>query len=210
MKLYMFPLAPNAAKVLLYLAEKAAAGCEIALETVTVNLAKGEQKEPEYLAMNPFGTVPVLVTEDGTRLHESLSVIEYLEDRFPAPSLWGPTAELRAVGRQIERICDQGALTNIARVVHTTKSPLGLPPKPEIAAYFQEKMSSPFGFLEGLFGDGRVYLVGDQVTVGDCTLAAGLQFARFAGLEVLDDYPALRDWDERFRARESAASVLVV
>lgn len=51
MKLYVFPPAPNAAKVLLYLAEKAAAGNEIELERVSVNLIEGEHKNPEYLAL---------------------------------------------------------------------------------------------------------------------------------------------------------------
>lgn len=210
MKLYVFAPAPNAAKVLLYLAEKAAAGFEIELERVAVNLVEGGHKRPEYLALNPFGTVPTLVTDQGTRLHESLSIIEYFEERFPEPSLWGEDAESRALARQIERICEQGALTNIARVVHTTKSPLGLPAQPEIADYFRGRMPNSFNFLERLLDEGRLYLAGDTVTVGDCTLAAGLQFARFAGLDVLSDYPALRSWDERFRARESAASVLVM
>lgn len=208
MKLYVFPPAPNAAKVLLYLAEKAAAGCEIKLERISVNLMEGGHRDPEYLARNPFGTVPTLVTEDGTCLHESLSIIEYLEERFPEPSLWGTDLESRALGRQIERICEQGAMINIARIVHTTQSPLGLPARPELAKYFRGRMPSSLDFLEGLLKDGRPFLAGEAVTVGDCTLAAGLQFARFGGLDVLGDYPALLAWDGQFRARPSAASVL--
>lgn len=210
MKLYVFPPAPNAAKVLLYLAEKAAAGYEVQLERVPVNLLEGGQKDPEYLALNPFGTVPTLVTDQGTVLHESLAIIGYLEELFPEPSLWGKDPESRAVARQIERICDQGGLTNIARIVHTTKSPLGLPARPELATYFRERMPPSFEFLESLLVDGRPYLAGVDVTVGDCTLASGLQFARFAKLDVLEAYPALREWDARYRTRESASSVLVM
>jgi glutathione S-transferase len=71
-------------------------------------------------------------------------------------------------------------------------------------------MPDSFNFLEGLLGDGRPFLAGEKVTVGDCTLAAGFQFSRFANFDVLADYPALRAWDARYRARESAASVLVL
>ena len=51
---------------------------------------------------------------------------------------------------------------------------------------------------------------GDRVTVGDCTLAAGLQFGRFRKLAFLDDHPRLAAWDQRYRARPTAASVLVL
>ena len=60
MKLHVFAIAPNGAKVRLYLAEKAHAGSKIELEEISVNLVEGQQKAPEFLAMNPFGKIPIL------------------------------------------------------------------------------------------------------------------------------------------------------
>jgi len=51
-----------------------------------MDLAKKEQKNPEYLKMNPYGKVPVL-TDDGTVLYESLIINEYLEEKYPTPAL---------------------------------------------------------------------------------------------------------------------------
>lgn len=51
-----------------------------------VNLARGDQTEPEYLALNPKGVVPTLV-QDGRVITESTVICEYLEDVFPEPRL---------------------------------------------------------------------------------------------------------------------------
>lgn len=57
-------------------------------ELVEVDLAKGEHKTPEYLAMNPFGQVPVLRDGDIT-LGDSNAILVYLEGKY-APGRWLP------------------------------------------------------------------------------------------------------------------------
>ena len=68
MKLYMVPAAPNPTKVMLYVAEREALGTNMNIEQIVVNTLKGRQKEPEHLARNPFGALPVLEKDDGTYL----------------------------------------------------------------------------------------------------------------------------------------------
>ena len=210
MRLYMFPVAPNPTKVRLYLAEKRAAGCPIELEEVTVNLPKGEQNDEGFIQINPMGALPVLETDAGTVIHESLPIIEYFEDLHPVPSLWGADPEARAIGRQLERIADLGILMPVARRIHATNSPLGLPPDPVLAAYHEKAAVRNFEYMERILADERPFLAGDRPTVADCTLAAALQFARFRELSVLDPYPRLTAWDARYREREPARSVLVL
>lgn len=211
MKLYVFPVAPNPTKVRLYLAEKAAAGCRIPLEEITVDLLAKAQRSPEHLARNPFGTLPVLETDAGHRLIESLVIIDYLEDLFPDPPLFGADPESRALARQIERIADLAVLLPIARIVHATDSPVGYPPNPAVAAYYRrEKLPRSLAHLEGLLADGRSWLAGERVTVADCTLAAGLQFGRFGKLDFVAEHPRLAAWDARYRARPTAQGILVV
>ncbi len=76
MKLHAFAPAPNAAKVRLYLAEKALAGCAVEIEEVVVNLLESEQRSEAFLAKNPMGKVPVLELDDGRFITESLPIIE--------------------------------------------------------------------------------------------------------------------------------------
>lgn len=210
MKLYMVRVAPNPTKVRLCIAEKAAGGTQIPIEEVPVNLIKGEQRQPEHLARNPFGTLPVLELDGGRHLIESLAIVEYLEERFPHPPLLGGDPEGRARVRELERIAETRVLVPVARVVHATKSPLGLAPSPEIAAHARTMLETGLRYFDALLADGRPWVAGAEVTVADCTLEAGLQFARFAELGLLERHPRLARWDRAYRERPAAQRVLVV
>lgn len=208
MKLYMVPLAPNPTKVMLYIAERAELGTDMAIEQIVVNTLKGRHKEPEHLARNPFGTLPTLELDDGAYILESLAIIAYLEDKFPDHALLAGSAEERGQARDIERIADLRIATPMAGYAHATNSPLGLPPNPERAAELAASIQAPLDYLEGLLGDGRELLTGSGPSIADCTLQAGLQFCRFAEADLLGERPLLRAWDERYRARPAAQAVL--
>ncbi len=210
MKLYVFIVAPNPTRVRLYLAEKAAAGTSIELEQVMINLREGEQKLPEHMARHPLGKVPVLEFDDGSFLTESLAIIEYLEESHPAPPLMGATPRVRARIRELERGAETGVLIPIAWIVHTTTSPLGLPPIPAVAELFHGVLPYGLQVLDGVLADGRPFLAGDSPTIADCTLAAALQFARFGKVAIDDAFENLARWDRAYRDRDPARSVLVI
>jgi len=208
MKLYMVPLAPNPTKVMLYLAERAELGTELPVEQVLVNPTKGQHREPEHLARNPFGTLPTLELDDGSHLVESLAIIEYLEDCFPEGGLLQGSAEHKGRARDVERIVDLRVAVPAASFVHRTRSPLGLPPDPEGAADMLRKLQPALDYLEGLLDDGRPLLLGERVTIADCTLQASLQFARYVDADLVGERSGLRAWDERYRTRPAAQQVL--
>ncbi len=70
----------------------------ISYEYAPVNLLKGEQTSDAYLAKNPTGLVPTLLTDDGALLTQSMAIIEYLQEIHPKPSLLpgGPIARAHA------------------------------------------------------------------------------------------------------------------
>ena len=104
MKLYDFALAPNPRRVRMYLAEK---GIEV--PTVQVNTREREQFSDAFQAVNPRGTVPVLVLDDGTVLTESVAICRYFEETHPEPPLFGRDAKEKAVidmwNRRVEIEC---------------------------------------------------------------------------------------------------------
>ena len=208
MKLYMVPLAPNPTKVMLYVAERAELGVDMGIEQIVVNTVKRRNREPEHLARNPFGTLPVLELNDGSYLVESLAIIEYLEDKFPEHTLLDENPEIRGKARDVERIIDLRVAGSMGAYGHAKNSPLGRPPDPEKAAQMEANLQTPLDYLEDLLSDGRPLLLGDRVSIADCTLQASLQFMRYVEADLFGDRPLLRACDERYRARPAAQKVL--
>lgn len=201
MRLYTIPLAPNPSKVMLYLAEK---GIEI--EYVYVNLVKGEHRSAEHLARNPLGSLPVLELDDGSFLSESLAIMEFLEELHPEPAMIGKTPTGRAKVRRLERIADLSVLLPIARIIHATRSPIGLPPSEEVAEGARRGLPEALGVLEESLAD-HPFVAGSEPTIADCSLFAGLNFGRFAKVDLGIDLPHMDAWFERFGQRPSAATI---
>jgi len=89
-KLYWHPLSPFARYV--YFFAKAAG---INVETVVVDLFNGEQKKPEFIAINPNGQVPALKDEDGFVVFESFAIVNYLASKHPTNTVF-PVGDAKA------------------------------------------------------------------------------------------------------------------
>ncbi len=77
MKLYSFFRSSAAYRVRIALSLKG-----VDYETITLNLPKGDHRQPGFVALNPHRTIPV-IDDDGTVLMQSLAIIEYLDSRYP-------------------------------------------------------------------------------------------------------------------------------
>jgi maleylacetoacetate isomerase len=91
-----------------------------------VHLVKKEQATPEFVATSGTGLVPLLVTDGGQRLHQSLAVIEYLDETHPEPPLLPRDALGRARVRALAQdiACEIHPLNNL-RVLQYLTGPLG-------------------------------------------------------------------------------------
>src|ERR1700680_1478517 len=94
------------ALILYYSPGACSMSAHIALEEVgteyeprVVKLAENQQRQPDYLAINPRGRVPVLVLADGTVLTECAAILLYLARKFPKAKLWpdDPLAQARCI-----------------------------------------------------------------------------------------------------------------
>ncbi|MDH3686714.1 MAG: glutathione S-transferase family protein [Myxococcales bacterium] len=200
MKLFTFPVAPNPTKLAVYLGEK---GLEIPIQLV--NLVKGEQHRPEFLAINPLGALPVLELDDGTHLSESLAIIEFLEELHPEPPMIGTDPVERARTRELERMIDLGVLARVARIVHNTRSPLGRPPNEAAAEEDRERLHGALGHLDTRIGD-KPFARGETPTIADCTLFAAFRFAEFGKVEIDPGCENLHRWHADFRQRSSTGA----
>lgn len=200
MKLYYFPVAPNPTRVLIYLAEKGIDNIDL----VPVDLRKGEQRQEAHLARNPDGNLPVLELDDGDCLTESLAIMEYLEELHPEPPMIGSDPLARARIRSLERKVETQLLNPIGRLVHATRSPIGLPPNPAVADAERALLPASFERLDGLVGS-RPFAAGDAPTIVDCTLFATLQFGQFFGVDIPAGCDNLQRWYAAFQQRPSTS-----
>src|SRR5260370_713791 len=98
-KLYDFLPCPFGQKVRIVLAEKS-----LSYELAALDITRGEHRRPEFLRLNPYGKVPVLVDED-TVVYDSTIINEYIDDEYPDPPMLPPIefSSLRAPARGWER-----------------------------------------------------------------------------------------------------------
>jgi len=121
MKLYDFLPCPFGQKVRIVLAEKS-----LTYELIQIDFTQGDQRRPEFLRLNPFARVPVLVDED-TTVYDSTIIIEYLEDEYPEPPVL-PTigsSALRARARLFEDFADTSFTPPVGQLIAEVSKPEG-------------------------------------------------------------------------------------
>lgn len=109
MKLYTSANSPFGARV-------AIAACAKNIDIDCLRPPTAGLRSPEFLALNPIAKIPVLVTEQGTVIPESEAIIDYLEDRFPTPSLRPADPEQRARVNIAVRVMDSYVMAPIIRL----------------------------------------------------------------------------------------------
>ncbi|AKU97666.1 Glutathione S-transferase [Labilithrix luteola] len=192
MKLYHSPFSSNALK-----ARVTAHHLGIEPELVTIDLAKGEQRRPEFMAVNPNGKVPVLVDDDFV-LSESQAIMAYLADKTPGQTLYPTELRARAEvnkwmfwsanhwGPSISQI-------NWERLV---KKFLGMGEPDEAVVAKAVTMFHDFAKVLDSHLEKREWLVGNGVTLADIAVGCPLMVAVPAQLP-LASYANLQAWFAR-------------
>ncbi|MCE8031472.1 maleylacetoacetate isomerase [Halomonas daqingensis] len=179
----------------------------LAYEQVAVNLVKGEQRAEENLARNPQGLVPVLETDDGTRLTQSLAICEYLEERHPEPALLPGDPAGRARVRSLAQLvaCEIHPLNNL-KVLKYLVHELKLDEAAKLA-WYRHWIAEGFTALEArLAGEAATgaFCHGDSPSLADVCLVPQVFNAERFECD-LSAYPTIRRIAERCRAMEAFA-----
>ena len=194
MRLYDFWSSSAAYRVRIGLALKG-----LAYERVVINRLNGVE-EPGYEAVNPQRFVPTLEV-GGRRLHQSLAILEYLDERHPEPPLLPRDAEGRARVRAIAGMvaCDVQPLNN-QRVQDALLADFGLGPA-GLQRWYERWIGEGFAALERLLADspetGR-FCHGDTPTLADACLVPQVFNARRWRCD-LEPYPTIRRIDAACR-----------
>jgi glutathione S-transferase len=187
MQLHMFDRSGNAYKVRLLLSM-----LEVSFEKVIVDVRKGENRTPEFLAISPRGQVPVLVDGDVV-LWESTGALVYVARKHNSEAWLPADAASLAQVMQWMAFAQNEVLFGLqwARAVM-----IGLKTGnvEEYLGYGREALTVLEGHLAG-----HRWLALDRPTIADIACYPYVSLAPEGGL-ALEDYPSVVSWLKRFEA----------
>jgi glutathione S-transferase len=203
MLLYHDLRAPNPRRVRIFLAEKG-----VAYDTIEVSIAAAQNQRPEFRKKNPLALLPVLETEDGKVLRESMAISRYLEELYPEPNLLGADAWERAQIEQWNRHAELELLIPITQVFRNT-NPFWTGKIKQSAEYgeiVREVVAGRFDWFDSELAQ-RPYIAGPRFTVADITALCGIDFGKVSKIRInAETHPNLAAWHARVSARPSAVA----
>jgi glutathione S-transferase len=208
MKLYDMVKAPNPRRVRMFLAEK---GIEVA--RVEIDIPGGANLQPDYLAINPRGTVPTLVLDDGTVLDESIAICRYFEELHPEPNLMGRTPLEKAQIERWQRHMELDGMMSVGAVFRNTAAPFAnrgmpgsAPSLPQLPAMADRGIALTRHFFEQLNQrlGASAFVGGDRFTIADITAFITVEFARWVKLAPDAAHAHTLRWYGEIKSRPSA------
>jgi glutathione S-transferase len=187
-RLYTHPLSGHAHRVALMLSL-----LKLPFERIEVDVLKGAQRAPEFLAKNPFGLIPVI--EDGEFiLPESNAILTYLALKYDAGRTWLPRDPETAARVQQWLSVAAGPLAagpSSARLVVLLGAKLDHERCKTIAHQLYRVVDAHLS--------SRRFLVGDAPTIADVAIYSYTVLAPEGGV-ALEAYPNVRAWLARIEA----------
>jgi len=173
-------------------------------DRVTLELAKKEQKRPEFLKLNPYGKVPV-INDGGKILFESCIINEYLDEQYPHPPLMPKDPYLRGRGR----ILVDYALNHLHEPYWALRGEM-LKNHLERNVFIMEEKRQALRnlllYLEEALGD-KAYFLGDLSLTDIAVLPRFLRMEAYRALPA-PSLPRLNRWLERMKERPSVKVIL--
>jgi glutathione S-transferase len=191
-KLYHLPISFNSRRVWIALLEK---GLEF--ESIPLKL-DGDQLTPEFLALNPFHKIPVLV-DDGFTVIESLAILDYLEAKYPNPSLVPKDPQALAKVKMVETVIVTELVPQV--MLFSQKNLWGKAIATEDMDKAIEKTHTVLSFLESLLGE-QEFFIDHQFTLAEIVAGSIVPVLPYFKIS-LEKYPQLSRWSQSLLTRES-------
>ncbi|MEY2857476.1 MAG: hypothetical protein RLZZ74_1788 [Cyanobacteriota bacterium] len=187
LQFYCNPSSPLSRRVWITLLEK-----EIPFTPIIMNLGEKEQFQPDFLAINPFHHIPVII-DDGLRVLESLAILDYLECKYPQnPLLPKDPAQLAKV-----RMAQMVANNELSSLVIPLISEMEDSPK---LAKAKRKIKRILKFMTELLAEDD-YFGGDCISLGDIVAGNAVILITKLGFDA-SLHLQINQWCDRLMARE--------
>jgi glutathione S-transferase len=173
-------------------------------DRILLDLPNKEQKQEWYLALNPYGKVPVLV-EEGAWVYESALCNEYLEDKYPTPALAPHDPAEKAHTRLWVEWCNSQFVPPVIGLIYENRKP--------VAERNQEKIDQCKANLNALLPrlekqlQATDYLMGEY-GIADIAFTPFLALCERVGVD-FRGFPKVAQWAQRLKNRESYEEVKI-
>ena len=203
MKIHEHAALPNPRRVRIFLAEK---NLTNKVEFVQLDVFKGEHKTAEFKAKNPTTGVPVLELDNGTYISETMSIMRYFEALYPEISLLGSSAEEIAVIDMWQRRIESTVFGALGNFFHHATNGLGDADRYRNKEWGEKSLENFIKNLDWINSElsEKAYIAGENYSVADITLLCAIDFALFAKVIELSNYPALKNWYQKVSERPSS------
>ncbi|KAF8595200.1 glutathione S-transferase [Ceratobasidium sp. AG-I] len=180
----------------------------VKVEVIPVDLSKGEHKTEEYLSTKqPFGVIPVLEDEDGTKIYESRAISRYLVAKYAKDSPLLPSAtDPKAYGlfeqaASVEYSSFDPSASGLAYELVFSKAK-GLTPNEELAKKYTNTLLAKMDGYERILSKQK-YLAGDTFTLADLFHLPYGAMVNDLEPDILSSKPSVKKWWEDITSRES-------
>lgn len=203
MHLYTFDSAPNPRRLGLFLAFKG-----IDLPTTQVDMRSNAHREADFLRINPLGTLPALMTDEGVLLTEVVGICTYLEALYPEKPLLGTTALERALVISWDHRIFVSIIEAFAEMLRNRSpafenralpGPLDVEQIPALEERGRKRFRGTLELFNEELGD-KPFLCGDTLSLADIDLLVSVETARWVKESIPESCDKLHAWVERCRA----------
>ena len=195
---------PNPRVVRIFAAEKG-----ISLDSTRVDLRGGENRQPDYMAKNPFGQLPSLELDGGAMISEITAICEYFDEIGGGVSLIGSNAVERAETRMWVRRLDLNVLEPLGNGFRFGAGLKMFETRihciPQAADDFKAIAQEWLTKIDAMIA-GRDYVVGNRMTLADILLFVFVEFGAQVGQPINPNNANIVALVERMKARPSASA----
>ena len=204
---YDFTPAPSPRRARILLAEKG-----IDVDTVQVDMTKGEQLSDDYKRINPSCTIPALVLEDGTVLTDNAGIAAWAEAYKPEPALLGTTPAEKGIVMSWNARIDFEGFMPVAEILRNTSKgmqdraitgPTNFAQLQELAERGRARLPLFWDALEQRL-EGREFIATDDFSIADISALVCIDFSAWVKMAPGDDHPNIKRWHAAVSARPSA------
>ncbi len=184
----------------------------LTVDPIQVDLRSGEQLSPEFKAINPHCTVPVLELDDGTRLTTTAAIWHYLEAEYPEPLLMGKSPRERGMIADLQWHIEMNGIMAMAEYLrnsaagmkgHALTGSVGYEQIPELAERGKLRVQHFLQGIDDLIGE-KPFVAGDNFSVADIDLLVLVDFVAWRKLSLPENATNAWRWYETVSARSSA------